>query len=96
MRTELELRMLTLILDEPKPLYCAKPVAFLSVSKTADGTPEGEDVKETLYDPVPVLLQLRVALPDEDDTFPVDPSIVATTHGIYIVSRSVPLYVIVL
>jgi len=41
MRTELELRMLTFILDEPKPLYCANPVAFLSVSKTADGAPEG-------------------------------------------------------
>jgi hypothetical protein len=27
-----------------EPLYCAKPVKFLSVSKTADGAPVGVDV----------------------------------------------------
>ena len=43
-----------------------------------------------MYDPAAVLLQLTVALPDEVETFPVVPSIVATTHGLYSVSRSVP------
>ena len=70
--------------------YCTKPVEFLSVSKTADGAPEGVDVKETVYDPAAVLLQLTVAFPDEDETFPVVPSMVAITHGLYRVSRSVP------
>ena len=87
---ELVFRKETFILDPLKPLYCAKPVEFLSVSKTADGAPEGDDVKETVYDPAAVLLQLTVALPEEVDTFPVVPSIVAITHGLYRVSRSVP------
>ena len=43
-----------------------------------------------MYEPVPVLLQLTLALPDEDDTFPVVPSIVAITHGLYRVLKSVP------
>ena len=56
--------MLTVILDPVKPLYCAKPVKFLSVSKTADGAPDGDVVKETVYDPAEILVQLTVALPD--------------------------------
>ena len=43
-----------------------------------------------MYDPAAVLLQLTVALPDEEDTFPVAPSIVAITHGLYRVLKSVP------
>ena len=35
------LRVLTVILLPVKPLYCAKPVKFLSVSETADGAPDG-------------------------------------------------------
>ena len=84
------LRTLTAILLPVKPLYCIKPVKFLSVSKTADGAPEGVDVKETVYDPAAVLLQLTVALPDEVATFPVAPSIVAITHGLYNALKSVP------
>ena len=87
--------MLTAILLLLKPLYCAKPVEFLSVNKTDDGAPEGVDVKETVYDPAAILLQLTVALPAEDETFPVVPSIVAIIHGLYSVSKSVPPYVTV-
>ena len=75
-------RVLTFKLDPVEPLYCAKPVEFLSVSNTADGAPEELVVKETVYDPAAVLLQLTVALPDEVETFPVVPSIVAITHGL--------------
>ena len=47
-----------------------------------------------MYVPAADLLQLTVALPDELETAGVDPSIVAIIHGLYNVSRSVPLYVI--
>ena len=90
MSTELVFRILTAILLPVKPLYSIKPVKFLSVSKTADGAPEGDVVKVILYDPAAVLLQLTVALPDEVATFPVAPSIVAITHGLYNVLKSVP------
>jgi len=83
-------RVLTFKLDPVEPLYCAKPVEFLSVSNTADGAPDGVEVYETVYEPAAVLLQLTVALPDEDDTFPVAPSIVAMTQGLYNVLKSVP------
>ena len=83
-------RVLTAKLDPVDPEYCAKPVKFLSVSKTADGAPVGVEVYETVYEPVAVLLQLTVALPDEELTFPVAPSIVAITHGLYRVLKSVP------
>ena len=43
-----------------------------------------------MYDPAAVLLQLTVALPDEDETVPVEPSILAITHGLYRVLKSVP------
>ena len=43
-----------------------------------------------MYEPVPVLLQLTLALPDEELTFPVAPSIVAMTQGLYNVLKSVP------
>ena len=83
-------RVLTFKLDPVEPLYCAKPVEFLSVSNTADGAPVGVEVYETVYEPAAVLLQLTVALPDEELTFPVAPSIVAITHGLYRVLKSVP------
>ena len=63
-RTELVLRVVTAILLPVEPLYCAKPVKFLSVSITADGAPVGVEVYETVYEPAAVLLQLTVALPD--------------------------------
>ena len=90
MRTELVFLMLTAILLPVKPLYCINPVKFLSVSKTADGAPVGVEVYETVYEPAAVLLQLTLALPDEELTFPVAPSIVAITHGLYRVLKSVP------
>jgi len=73
-----------------RPEYCINPVKFLNVSKTAEGAPEGDVVKEIVYDPAAVLLQLTVAFPDEVATFPVAPSIVAITHGLYNVLKSVP------
>ena len=84
------LRVLTAKLDPVDPEYCAKPVKFLSVSKTAVGAPVGVEVYETVYEPAAVLLQLTVALPDEFATVAVDPSIVAITQGLYNVLKSVP------
>ena len=43
-RVALVFRVLTFKLDPVEPLYCAKPVEFLSVSNTADGAPDGVDV----------------------------------------------------
>ena len=63
-------------------LYCPYPVAFLRVTSTADGAPEGVVENDTVYVPAAVLLQLKAdALPDVDVTLPFEPSIVAITHG---------------